>query len=259
MYSLGSKEEDPTASRLGQITMETRSTRKFLIKHHPYLQQTNSSTKSQQRPSINLMKKLNSKKLDESCNSHQDSSNNRSGRSSRSNNSTEQAAAVALNSDHHNLLKFTDTAPIFSSTLRNATSTCKQTTGNTSSLAASKARRRQLKSLTTASALSNELNLNRKPNDKSHSRSRDKQQANNRAELCDVCCDNCNNEEQHENLCDNSYEQYCDEQEEDSSGYYSSYHSVDLISSSGGSCIAANQIVNRESKKSKIFNHIITI
>ena len=63
-----------TAPIFGQITMETRSTRKFLIKHHPYLQlnntnisqqhnelnrsntTSNSSNKQQLRPSINLIK-----------------------------------------------------------------------------------------------------------------------------------------------------------------------------------------------------------
>ncbi len=40
----------------------------------------------------------------------------------------------------------------------------------------------------------------------------------------------------------------CDEQEEDSSGYYSSYHSVDLVSSSGGSCVGGSQALNRELK-----------
>lgn len=54
-------------NRLGQIQMETRSTRKFLIKHHSYLQHINTqeqqkSSKNcprkivQQRPSINLIK-----------------------------------------------------------------------------------------------------------------------------------------------------------------------------------------------------------
>lgn len=59
-------DSDPGLSktRLGQIQMETRSTRKFLIKHHPYLQNTNQPQHSlqklskdrQQRPSINFIK-----------------------------------------------------------------------------------------------------------------------------------------------------------------------------------------------------------
>lgn len=54
-------------NRLGQIQMETRSTRKFLIKHHSYLQHINTQEQqkssknsrvkiAQQRPSINLIK-----------------------------------------------------------------------------------------------------------------------------------------------------------------------------------------------------------
>jgi hypothetical protein len=64
-------EKESSDSRLGQITMETRSTRKFLIKHHPYLQfnqNHNTSTvyplqslsqqqqHQQPRPSMNLIK-----------------------------------------------------------------------------------------------------------------------------------------------------------------------------------------------------------
>lgn len=55
-----SNDSDQLDSRLGQMTMETRSTRKFLIKHHPYLkynsQLMNSVSPSQARPSINLLK-----------------------------------------------------------------------------------------------------------------------------------------------------------------------------------------------------------
>ena len=77
-------DSDLSKSRFGQIQMETRSTRKFLIKHHPYLQlnnqqqqlhynytaaDNNSATTlgsrdgSEQRPSINFikMKKLKKK------------------------------------------------------------------------------------------------------------------------------------------------------------------------------------------------------
>jgi len=47
----------------------------------------------------------------------------------------------------------------------------------------------------------------------------------------------------HEESCD---EYCCDEQDEDSSGYYSSYHSVDLVSSSGGRCVGGHQILRRQ-------------
>ena len=247
-------DEDAT-TRLGQITMETRSTRKFLIKHHPYLQQKQtlssfgSSLNSKsyiQRPSINLMKKLNSKKFDEpvssveyTTNTTNSSSNNRSGRSSRSNNS-------GLNEQYdYNLLKFTDTAPAFSSQSHRQ---------QKSAYFQSSLRRRQLKSLTTASALTTELNQGYKrqlqqARTRATSRSVAKQSGEEAArcleDLCDFSC--CGVEEGGEGKAkDTSCEQFYDEQEEHSSGYYSSYHSVDLISSSGGSCVGANNMVTRQ-------------
>jgi len=64
-------------------------------------------------------------------------------------------------------------------------------------------------------------------------------------DLCDFSC--CGVEEGGEGKAkDTSCEQFYDEQEEHSSGYYSSYHSVDLISSSGGSCVGANNMVTRQ-------------
>jgi len=98
--SSNSTNKTDQSSRFGQITMETRSTRKFLIKHHPYLQLNsninNNSTNTnklfnQQRPSINLikMKKLiskssNSNKMNET--NLNDTNSRISGRNSRSNN-----------------------------------------------------------------------------------------------------------------------------------------------------------------------------
>lgn len=254
-------DEDAT-TRLGQITMETRSTRKFLIKHHPYLQQANQPTNNinnlnlkscNQRPSINLLKKLSSKKLDESVNNvdcttntTNSSSNNRSGRSSRSNNS-------GFNEQHdYNLLKFTDTAPTFSSN-------SKQLQKSGSFFQSTVKRRQHNKNLTTASALSTELNHSYKKqqirsrtnkNLKKHIPGTNKYTYNS-LDLCD--CDSYGlSENSNQNLDKNSFEQYNDEQEEDSSGYYSSYHSVDLISSSGGSCVGAHNIAKMKPKQSNI-------
>lgn len=64
-------DSDLSKTRLGQIQMETRSTRKFLIKHHPYLQLISQQQQQlpddvdvsqqrvgmvEQRPSINFIK-----------------------------------------------------------------------------------------------------------------------------------------------------------------------------------------------------------
>ena len=104
--------EGDEGPRFSQITMETRSTRKFIIKHHPYLQQQQQISKSPkiERPSINLikMKKLKGQKSVE--NNDEDELtplNNRSGRSSRSNNSGNVNCEV-----DDLLVKFTDKAPI---------------------------------------------------------------------------------------------------------------------------------------------------
>lgn len=259
MFYPASNDEE-TNTRLGQITMETRSTRKFLIKHHPYLQQSHSSSMisnglnsksfNNQRPSINLMKKLNSKRVsDEPVHSSVDytttnsSSNNRSGRSSRSNNSQ------GLNEQHqtaenHNLLKFTDTAPVFSASSKNANSKQNQAHSN---------KRRQMKNLTTASALSTELNqsqrkLQSRAGKKSFNRHSTSESQHNDSTADCYDCDCYDDDETDEHLNDQSCDQYYDEQEEDSSGYYSSYHSVDLISSSGGSCVG-NHITSRQPKQ----------
>jgi len=183
--------------------METRSTRKFLIKHHPYLQHSVSSTGKNlsQRPSINLMKKLNSKSSVNENPAHENtefthttnpSSNNRSGRSSRSNNSGLNETNNNNNStSDHNLLKFTDSLP---------------STGSSATL-----KRRQLKSLTTASALCSEINQSKRQTTRSRAVNKSlSRQA--------------------------------------SEAYYSSYHSVDLVSSSGGSCVGGSQALNRELK-----------
>jgi hypothetical protein len=261
LYHSASNDEDAT-TRLGQITMETRSTRKFLIKHHPYLQHNqqngsknlcttnNNKDNHIQRPSINLMKKLNSKNIDEPVNSTSissamneytnttnSSSNNRSGRSSRSNNSGlneqqhhHQTPAIS----DHNLLKFTDTAP----GLGVETNSIKLTNS---------VKRRQIKNLTTASALTSELNQHNRKITRSNRSNNNKSnfQRNVSDALNNECECECYYESQNDSECaqnDDSCEQYYDEQEEDSSGYYSSYHSVDLISSSGGSCVGGHQI-----------------
>ncbi len=225
--------------------METRSTRKFLIKHHPYLQHSVSSTGKNlsQRPSINLMKKLNSKSSVNENPAHENtefthttnpSSNNRSGRSSRSNNSGLNETNNNNNStSDHNLLKFTDSLP---------------STGSSATL-----KRRQLKSLTTASALCSEINQSKRQTTRSRavnkSLSRQASEANDSGAGEEQCyCEYDENEEGqqvHEDSCGGYC---CDEQEEDSSGYYSSYHSVDLVSSSGGSCVGGSQALNRELK-----------
>lgn len=244
--------DDDATTRLGQITMETRSTRKFLIKHHPYLQHSSHSgvvsagKNLNQRPSINLMKKLNSKSSihENSGNegsSHgpindythtNNSSNNRSGRSSRSNNSGLNEINNTSTNDH-SLLKFTDLLPAGS----NATM-----------------KRRQLKSLTTASALCNEINQSKRHTTRSrtnknfnrHPSEAGSANLNDSGAGEDQCyCEYDEHEENH-HLHDETCEDYCcDEQEEDSSGYYSSYHSVDLVSSSGGSCVGGHQVLNR--------------
>lgn len=260
---LASNDED-TTTRLGQITMETRSTRKFLIKHHPYLQHNlsspgglNSSKNLNQRPSINLMKKLNSKNLDEpvnisstvdySAHTGNSSSNNRSGRSSRSNNSGLNDQNSHGNTDH-NLLKFTDTAPVFSASNSKGTANTNAKQAMSNSM-----KRRQAKSLTTASALSTELNQNQNHNQNRRLQTRSQTNKNYNRMSSDSqnieCCDcDCYHSDYNEDLHDNSCEHYYDEQEEDSSGYYSSYHSVDLISSSGGSCVGGHHISNRHPK-----------
>ncbi len=231
--------------------METRSTRKFLIKHHPYLQHSShsahyvpslSSKQFSQRPSINLMKKLKSKssihenQINDMTDYIHASSNNRSGRSSRSNNSGLNETVITVNPDH-NLLKFTDSLP---------------TTGNNTTL-----KRRQLKSLTTASALCSEINqskrlITRSRVNKSFNRHPSEANTNDSGAGDENCY--CDYDDYGEQVHDESCEDYCcDEQEEDSSGYYSSYHSVDLVSSSGGSCVGGNQVLNRQLKTGWFF------
>lgn len=236
-------DDDNNTTRLGQITMETRSTRKFLIKHHPYLQHNanlptaaSKSNLTQQRPSINLMKKLNSKSsvhdISETTNNdytqtNNSSSNNRSGRSSRSNNSGQLNEVNGSND--HNLLKFTDSLP---------------------------SKRRQLKSLTTASALSSEINqINQmtsqttKRQTTNRARGTTSKALNDSGACEEQCyCDGYEGYDGGENDGNSGCGEYCDEQEEDSSGYYSSYHSVDLVSSSGGSCVGGRHVFNRQLK-----------
>ena len=204
-------------ARFGQITMETRSTRKFLIKHHPYLQlNSNINNNSintnklfnQQRPSINLikMKKLISKSSNKSAD----------GRLSRTNDHLEDSK----------LLKFTDTAPQIANQLtqsnyslrvkqNNASSSFKANTGKANKTKKSTNNKSLTEQTVTASAKLTE-------------------------DWC--CCINSGVEtflESHE--CDHCFDEYDDGQEEDSSGYYSSYHSVDLISSSGGGSIIGDK------------------
>ena len=220
-------------SRFGQITMETRSTRRFLIKHHPYLKLNSSSSSNSidnqvrsqmgrnksandsQRPSINLMKKLSSRKPVESV-GNVPIDLNRSGRSSRSNNSGLNEPQP-LSADYSSLVKFIDTAPLAAkpAKVQQQTSTSK---------------RRQSRTLTTAAALSTEINSMSKTN-------KPKASDDDLLDCCDYCCLNANDSE------------CLDEQEEDSSGYYSSYHSADLVSSSGGSCGGYNHCSNSNTAK----------
>ncbi len=189
------------------------------------------------------MKKLNSKSSVNENPAHENTefthttnpnSNNRSGRSSRSNNSGLNETNNNNNStSDHNLLKFTDSLP---------------STGSSATL-----KRRQLKSLTTASALCSEINQSKRQTTRSRavnkSLSRQASEANDSGAGEEQCyCEYDENEEGqqvHEDSCGGYC---CDEQEEDSSGYYSSYHSVDLVSSSGGSCVGGSQALNRELK-----------
>lgn len=197
------------APRFGQITMETRLTRKFLIKHHPYLQ-INSVTGQQQqqqtRPSINLikMKKLicaSSKEAE--CSNDNDhtpkagtspvlfnASSNKSGRTSR------------LAEDK--LVKFTDK---FSAE------------PNLSPLGPK--RRQSVLSKQPASSNSKSKNSNSEWSYLDYMYGKDE------ADLVD--------------------DEEIDDSQEDSSGYYSSYHSVDLISSSGGSS-GGDLLISRQSK-----------
>ena len=198
------------APRFGQITMETRLTRKFLIKHHPYLQ-INSVTGQQQqqqtRPSINLikMKKLicaSSKEAE--CSNDNDhtpkagtspvlfnASSNKSGRTSR------------LAEDK--LVKFTDK---FSAE------------PNLSPLGPAK-RRQSVLSKQQPSSNSKSKNSNSEWSYLDYMYGKDE------ADLVD--------------------DEEIDDSQEDSSGYYSSYHSVDLISSSGGSS-GGDLLISRQSK-----------
>lgn len=230
------------STRFAQITMETRSTRKFLIKHHPYLQLNsninNNSTNTnklfnQQRPSINLikMKKLCSKsKMNESIN---DTINTRqSGRLSRLN-----------DLDESKLLKFTDTAPQINLnqlnqsnySLRVKNSNCKNN--------------------------STKITKNNKTNNKKNNpiqNSSPHQTTNlslNQEEWC--CCLNGDLEHDDYDL-NNCYEDCDDGQEEDSSGYYSSYHSVDLVSSSGGGSIIGDnkQDLKQENKTINVVQQV---
>lgn len=108
-----------SSSRFAQITMETRLTRKFLIKHHPYLQyhgghnsaptiDNKQSTQQPPRPSINLikMKKLANKRL---ARQQETGMNN----GSCINDSHQNDDSFFSNSDPtpQKLLKFTDMAP----------------------------------------------------------------------------------------------------------------------------------------------------
>lgn len=233
------------STRFGQITMETRSTRKFLIKHHPYLQLNsninNNSTNTnklfnQQRPSINLikMKKLCSKSTSLKVSEHHQLSDasatvtRASGRVSRSN----------LVEEDSKLLKFTDTAPqvanlnhqsSYSLRVKNSTSSLNKTTVKSSHKKSSSS------SKTSKPASSTNVS---NPN-----------QTGKTEEWC--CCFNSENYNEANNDYDvnNCFEEYDDDQEEDSSGYYSSYQSVDLVSTSGGGSIVGDK---QESKSNDL-------
>ncbi|RNA42587.1 hypothetical protein BpHYR1_015782 [Brachionus plicatilis] len=159
-----SNDSDQLDSRLGQMTMETRSTRKFLIKHHPYLrhnsQLVNSVSPSHARPSINLLKMKKFERND---------------------------SPLLLDSSQ------VDSAP--PNTRRR-----------------SKLRKNCRKDEETTDA------------DDAYELSAGQQSLNSSKEL-----DDC--------------------KEEDSSGYYSSYQSVDLVSTSGGSCVGES-LAKRSSDRS---------
>lgn len=169
---------DQFDSRFGQITMETRSTRKFLIKHHPYLKSYNTqllNTSPSHRPSINLlkMKKSNS----------------------------------------------TDTPPLVKTT----------TTGKNLKKQKSKQK------LTENEVNTEEIDYDLYGDD---------------LDYYDYYANNLNNGAELNNSKD-----FEDCKEEDSSGYYSSYHSVDLISTSGGSSGGDNL---RQSIKTNPKSHVNT-
>lgn len=167
VHDQDSNDSDQLDSRLGQMTMETRSTRKFLIKHHPYLKHNsqlmmiNSVSPSQARPSINLlkMKKL---KRDESPLLYDSSQ-------------TDSAPNTRRRSKLRKCCKKSDNMPDEDMFTEDSTD---------------------------AYDISQAIDLN-------------SVSLNNSKEI-----DDC--------------------KEEDSSGYYSSYQSVDLISTSGGSCVGDN-------------------
>ncbi|CAF0720845.1 unnamed protein product [Brachionus calyciflorus] len=171
-----SNDSDQLDNRFSQIQMETRSTRKFLIKHHPYLRYNNSllnnnnptSPSSQSRPSINLLKMKKLKREDSPllCDSSQNISKKKCKLSKKN---SKKSDLIEEEVDFYG----EDSADAFE---------CNE-----------------IQEEMNSSLLNNSKDL-----------------------------DDC--------------------KEEDSSGYYSSYHSVDLVSS-GGSCIGDVSLVKRHSDK----------
>jgi hypothetical protein len=207
----------------GQITMETRSTRKFLIKHHPYLQMNNANminnnkqpVQQQMRPSINLIKM---KKM-----IYNEASSPVLNRNSRSCSSSQWDQNI-----DQKLVKFTDIAPSpgYTTSLRI----------KNQQMINANAKRRQNVTLNSKFQTPNTLKT-RKSSTSSNSAAVDSALTsspgtNNKLENDWRCF---NDLETFYNNNNNNDEEDIDDSQEDSSGYYSSYHSVDLISSSGGS------------------------
>jgi len=264
-------DEETTQKLFGHITMETRSTRKFLIKHHPYMQQL-----QQHRPSINLIKM---KKL--VCNSHHPLST-----SHTHSTFVKEPIPHGVEGETHGsnqLVKFTDAVPQACPTKtsiqtrkRHSTRTSNELLSSFNSPSPSASVLSQKAKMPNSAKCSKQTrsksinNSNAQTNSNSPMNSKQQQQS---SERC--CCNDADDslfdlnnfvdDENETNEFDDEYElngnlnsqnaydyntpanrneldedySQCqnidDSREEDSSGYYSSYHSVDLISTSGGS------------------------
>jgi hypothetical protein len=267
-------DEETTQKLFGHITMETRSTRKFLIKHHPYMQQL-----QQHRPSINLIKM---KKL--VCNSHHPLSTSHTSPFAKE--PILHGTEVETNGSNQ-LVKFTDAVPhtcpktSILTRKRHSTKTSNDLTSsfNSPSPSASVLSHKQKNSNSTKcnkqTRSKSICNSNAQTNIHSPLNTKQKQHQHQQSNECCCCNDaddsffDLNNYVDDENEANEFEDEYelngnlnlqnthdhatiesnrnelgedysqCqnidDSREEDSSGYYSSYHSVDLISTSGGS------------------------
>ena len=207
------------APRFGQITMETRLTRKFLIKHHPYLQISSVAGQQQQqqhqaRPSIDLikMKKLICASAKEAECSNDNEQTPKAGTSPvlLFNASKSGRTSRAANQAEDKLVKFTD-----------------KFSAEPSASPLGPKRRQSVLSKQPASGSSSSSSSKAKHASNSEWSYLDFMYGKDEADLVD--------------------DDEIDDSQEDSSGYYSSYHSVDLISSSGGSS-GGDLLISRQSK-----------